>query len=231
MAATVGSVVLASGTAAAGRMSSFADYDQRYYAVTSAAELIKGEIEKAETVIEIKRTKTLVTVLVTENECDDEGNVIGTITVDMSPPTDNPKYSDPQFSSDTPSTTGSKINSIINRSIKAAMKTSLEEFDGSVWKENGEEIKSALNLSGSEETAADLAANLTFKVDEGTLYVTVEKDGYEVHIDTAASINDPSKPSEETKTETETVGNTTTITETTTYTRKILISWEAEIKK
>ena len=38
--AVVGSAVLVAGTAASGRMSEVAEYDQRYYAVTSAARLI-----------------------------------------------------------------------------------------------------------------------------------------------------------------------------------------------
>lgn len=41
--AVVGSVVLASATAAAGRMSELAEMDQRYYAVTSAAELLADQ--------------------------------------------------------------------------------------------------------------------------------------------------------------------------------------------
>ena len=43
--AVVGSVVLVAGTAAAGRISQAAEADQRYYSVTSAAELLKGQIE------------------------------------------------------------------------------------------------------------------------------------------------------------------------------------------
>ena len=42
--AAVGSVVLASATATAGRVSENYDYDQRYYAVTSAAELLRSAL-------------------------------------------------------------------------------------------------------------------------------------------------------------------------------------------
>ena len=42
--AVVGSVVLAAGTAAAGRMSKSVESDQRYYAVTSAARVLKDEL-------------------------------------------------------------------------------------------------------------------------------------------------------------------------------------------
>ena len=43
--AVVSSVVLAAGTAASGRMSKSVDNDQRYYAVTSAAELLKNQLD------------------------------------------------------------------------------------------------------------------------------------------------------------------------------------------
>lgn len=43
--AVVSSVVIVAGTTAAGRMANLAQFDQRYYAVTSAAELLKGLIQ------------------------------------------------------------------------------------------------------------------------------------------------------------------------------------------
>ena len=46
--AVVGSAVLTAGTAAAGRMAKVAEYDQRYYAVTSAAELLHKLLEESE---------------------------------------------------------------------------------------------------------------------------------------------------------------------------------------
>ena len=46
--ATVSSVILAAGTAASGRMSKSVDSDQRYYAVTSAARLLKEVVEQYE---------------------------------------------------------------------------------------------------------------------------------------------------------------------------------------
>ena len=44
--ATVSSIILAAGTAASGRISKSVDSDRRYYAVTSAARLLKDVIEK-----------------------------------------------------------------------------------------------------------------------------------------------------------------------------------------
>ena len=43
--AVVSSVVLTAATAASGRMSKTAEYDQRYYSVTSAAELMKEQLD------------------------------------------------------------------------------------------------------------------------------------------------------------------------------------------
>ena len=43
--AVVSSVVLTAATAASGRMSNTAEYDQRYYSVTSAAELMKEQLD------------------------------------------------------------------------------------------------------------------------------------------------------------------------------------------
>lgn len=53
--AVVSSVVIVAGTAAAGRMANLAQFDQRYYAVTSAAELLK-ELIQGKTLVVTKTT-------------------------------------------------------------------------------------------------------------------------------------------------------------------------------
>lgn len=55
--AVVGSVVLTAGTAAAGRLSELAESDQRYYSVTSAAQLLRTMVE-GETVTIVKTEKS-----------------------------------------------------------------------------------------------------------------------------------------------------------------------------
>ena len=55
--AVVGSVVLVAGTAAAGRIADIAEYDQRYYSVTSAAQLLRTMVE-GETVTIVKTEKS-----------------------------------------------------------------------------------------------------------------------------------------------------------------------------
>ena len=56
--AVVSSVVIVAGSTSAGRMSQIAEFDQRYYAVTSAAKLLKSDIDG----------KTLVVTYVEETE-------------------------------------------------------------------------------------------------------------------------------------------------------------------
>ena len=58
--AVVGSVVLTAGTAAAGRMSELAKMDQRYYSVTSAAQLLRDTIDGEKVVLEQINTYTQV---------------------------------------------------------------------------------------------------------------------------------------------------------------------------
>ena len=64
--AVVSSVVIVAGSTSAGRMSQIAEFDQRYYAVTSAARLLKSEIDG----------KTLVVTY--EDTTDEDGNPIKT---------------------------------------------------------------------------------------------------------------------------------------------------------
>ena len=57
--AVIGAVVLTAGTAAAGRVSKMAEMDQRYYSVTSAAELLAQELAGQDKTITITRTRTI----------------------------------------------------------------------------------------------------------------------------------------------------------------------------
>lgn len=54
--AVVGSVVLTAGTAASGRLSEISAMDQRYYAVTSAAEVLKDHITGSNNSVEVIKT-------------------------------------------------------------------------------------------------------------------------------------------------------------------------------
>ena len=73
--AVVSSVVIVAGTAAAGRMSQLAQMDQRYYAVTSAAELLRDLIDGKKVTVECSK-ETLDVVSVKVEDVDAYGNVI-----------------------------------------------------------------------------------------------------------------------------------------------------------
>ncbi len=75
--AALGSAVLIAGTAAAGRAADTAKMDQHYYAVTSAAGLLKDSLSKQGpfTVVREKTTTTEITTVLT---IDENGNVTGT---------------------------------------------------------------------------------------------------------------------------------------------------------
>ncbi len=75
------SVVLAAATSASGRMSRIAEVDQRYYAVTSAAELLIDEFQKNPSVSVVEEIKTDFTTTYTNGTAGDpvEGEPVKTI--------------------------------------------------------------------------------------------------------------------------------------------------------
>ncbi len=74
--AVISAVLLASASAAAGRVSGLAASDQRYYAVTSAAQLFCDTLNEQEFTIE--RVKTTAVYKKHLHTLDDDGNEIGT---------------------------------------------------------------------------------------------------------------------------------------------------------
>jgi hypothetical protein len=78
VSAVLSSVILAAATAAAGRMSKIAESDQRYYSVTSAAELLKDLLDgKTVSVVRLKETEVTTVYK--------DGQVQGTPTEVVSP--------------------------------------------------------------------------------------------------------------------------------------------------
>ncbi len=75
------SVILAAATAAAGRMSRIAETDQRYYAVTSAAELLK-DVFKAEptvSVVKVEETPVTTTYVSGVPQSSEKGSTVTTV--------------------------------------------------------------------------------------------------------------------------------------------------------
>lgn len=79
--AVVGSVVLTAGTAAAGRLSEMSEMDQRYYAVTSAANLLGKELNNETVTIRRTREQT-VTYSVDSDESTDGSYIYTTYNPD-----------------------------------------------------------------------------------------------------------------------------------------------------
>ena len=75
------SVVLAAATSASGRMSRIAEVDQRYYAVTSAAELLIDEFQKNPSVSVVEEVKTDFTTTYTNGTAGEpvEGTPVTTV--------------------------------------------------------------------------------------------------------------------------------------------------------
>lgn len=127
--AVAGSVILASGTAAAGRVSELAEMDQRYYAVVSAAEALRSQISKG---ISFTVTYELPVLL------DDEGNLV----VDEE---------------ETPKITISKTKPAFWRDKTYELLNEMYDGDDMVWThqeegDTGYEEPFALSLSGLPDT-------------------------------------------------------------------------------
>ena len=75
--AVVGSVVLTAGTAAAGRMSELAKMDQRYYSVTSAAQLLRDTMDGKQ-------------VTVTQKTVTENGTIITSPSPEVDPEVESP---------------------------------------------------------------------------------------------------------------------------------------------
>ena len=94
--AVVGSAVLVAGTAAAGRMSKLAENDQRYYAVTSTAGLLRDVLKEP-----IVATRTETGTSATFDPDDDVkksiiNTMMGWVTTTPSP-SPSPSTAPPQF--------------------------------------------------------------------------------------------------------------------------------------
>lgn len=77
--AVVGALVLTAGTAAAGRISNLAESDQRFYSVSSAAELLAGELSGKKVTIERTRVLTTVTNTTYSVDLGGSGSVVSVV--------------------------------------------------------------------------------------------------------------------------------------------------------
>ena len=89
--AVISAVLLASASAAAGRVSKLAETDQRYYAVTSAAQLFCDKLDGQQFTIERKKVKKHTVVTAYPTSTNDAGEEITSTTV-ISDREDNDYY-------------------------------------------------------------------------------------------------------------------------------------------
>lgn len=185
------SVILTAATAASGRMSNMAETDQRYYAVTSAAELMKdlinGKTVKIEKITTGTRTETY-----------NDGSVSSSTS-----------YGD-EYTVKLDSTEADRISpSFSSIQVDAAYKYFKGGESGNLTLESSSSLKSALGFEGDEDSlkvtiveTVDSNGNITFKL---------ERDGYKMEIVFSASVTGP--------TTTEVAGaSSTAITSETEYT-------------
>jgi hypothetical protein len=93
--AVIGSVVLAAGTAASGRVSQLAEADRRYYAVTSAAQLFREELDGQSFIVERTKTTTTKYSMVGLDENGEDASETGkpaVSQVEVLMPSDDPVY-------------------------------------------------------------------------------------------------------------------------------------------
>ena len=112
--AVIGSVVLAAGTTAGGRFSELSEMDQRYYSVTSAAELLGKELDgqKVTIVRTRKNTKTETTPYIIDTTSD-----VNTVTAGNKGTIDKYDFSTIAFeNTDTTNTSFSRVSTDIDGS-------------------------------------------------------------------------------------------------------------------
>ena len=81
--AVVGSVVLTAGTAAAGRMSELAKMDQRYYSVTSAAQLLQDTIDGKQVKVTQKTITEKGSIISTQVDTEAESPILKTAALQL----------------------------------------------------------------------------------------------------------------------------------------------------
>ena len=165
------SVILTAATTASGRMSNMAETDQRYYAVTSAAELMKDLINGKTVKIE-KITKG------TRTEKYNNGSVSSSTS-----------YRD-EYTLKLNSTEVNELSPVFTSiEVDAAYKYFKGGRSGNLTLESSSGLKSALGFSGDVDS---LKVIIDETVDSnGTITFTLKQDGYKMEIVFSASVTGP----------------------------------------
>ena len=153
MCAAAGSVILAAATTSTGRLSELQASDQNYYAVVSAAKLIRDEIDGQTISVGQKETKTVTTTQTDKKETDASG---AEVTVVEETTKTEYSYSAPEFEhlKDTTAGTGNTSTTTAGTDITSA--TKFESFNGtdSFFLLDALKNTSANGTKGQERTGA-----------------------------------------------------------------------------
>ena len=153
MCAAAGSVILAAATTSTGRLAELQASDQNYYAVVSAAKLIRDEIDGQTISVGQKETKTVTTTRKETTEKDANG---AEVTVVEETTKTEYSYSAPEFEhlKDTTAGTGNTSTTTAGTDITSA--TKFESFNGtdSFFLLDALKNTSANGTKGQERTGA-----------------------------------------------------------------------------
>lgn len=131
MCAAAGSVILAAATTSTGRLSQLQASDQNYYAVVSAAKLIRDEIDGQTISVGQKETKTVTTTRTEKKETDASG---AEVTVVEETTKTEYSYSAPVFEHLNDTTTGTGITSATTTGTTITSETKFSEFSDTLDK-------------------------------------------------------------------------------------------------
>lgn len=127
MCAAAGSVMLAAATTSTGRLSQLQASDQNYYAVVSAAKLIRDEIDGQTIAVGQKETKTVTTTRTEKKETDASG---AEVTVVEETTKTEYSYSTPVFEYPKDTTAGTGNTSITTAGTAITSETKFDAFNG-----------------------------------------------------------------------------------------------------
>ena len=153
MCAAAGSVILAAATTSTGRLSELQASDQNYYAVVSAAKLIRDEIDGETISVGQTETKTVTTTQTEKKETDASG---AEVTVVEETTKTEYSYSAPEFEHLMDTTAGTGNTSTTTAGTAITSETKFESFNGtdSFFLLDALKNTSANGTKGQERTGA-----------------------------------------------------------------------------
>lgn len=148
MCAAAGSVILAAATTSTGRLAELQASDQNYYAVVSAAKLIRDEIDGQTISVGQTETKTVTTTRTEKKETDASG---AEVTVVEETTKTEYSYSAPEFEHLEDTTAGAGITSAATAGTAITSETKFESFPNTTGV-NGFYLLDALKNTKTNDT-------------------------------------------------------------------------------